>query len=199
MMPRSAWLLVGNNRCPTSCAMVWPSSRLKSSPYRLASSMWRCVRMYALTVSRVMNPNTVSPNACVSAQLRHHAPREQQHVQRESTWVRTRLRAMHPADPDPNGLVDTCGFSLRRRQFVRLNRGVVAHVRDNRRLATIGGFPLLSILDRRLTGQDHPGSPHPREYQNADPLDTPGTAHGTSSAAGVSRCVRTGAGLLTRI
>src|SRR5688572_25604841 len=57
-------------------------------------------------------------------QLRDTVPREQEYAQRESAWVLARVKARHPADSDTNGLVDTRGFSLRRRQMVRLNRRV---------------------------------------------------------------------------
>src|SRR5688572_1543669 len=115
-------------------------------------------------------------------QLLDTVPREQEHAQRESACVRGRLRAKRPEDPDTNGLVNTRGFPRRRRHPVWLNRGEVAHVRHNGRLAATRGFLL---LDRRLTGLNNASPPHPHKCQNTDPLETPRTAHGTSPAAGV--------------
>ena len=62
MMPRSAWLWTGSTRCPTSCAMTRPSTRLKSSLCRSAMLAILWVKMYACP-SRAARPSTLSATA----------------------------------------------------------------------------------------------------------------------------------------
>ena len=199
MMPRSAWLSAGNNRCPTSCAMVWPSSRRKSSPCRLArfdDAVRQNVRASSLACDE---PEYRVAQRLISAQLQLRVPREQEHAQRESTWVRARLRARHPEDPDTNGLVNTRGFSLRHRQIVRLNRGEVVHVRHNGRLAVTRGFLLLDP-GPSLTGQNSPGPPHPHEVpEHRSARHAEDRAWNLLSSRRHLVAFRPGAGLLTRI